>query len=112
MVPCDPRSWCSLPMLESAVAKRQARRKKEVSKPRDPNGIRQLSAELRDVADRLDHYAENMEEMGIETIRPLTGNFHLAVEKLRIFAASQVLSKLVAEAARLGVDAHEVFADD
>ena len=92
-----------------ARKKAPKRRAKEISKSRDAKGIRELAAELREVAQRLEGYAANMEAMGIPSIKPLTGNFHQAVEKIRVFAAQQVLAKLVAEGARRGLDAHEFF---
>lgn len=85
------------------------RKPKEISKPRDPNGIRELAEELREIAGRLESYAASMEAMKIPSIRPLTGNFHQATERIRVFSAQQVLAKLVAEGARRGHDAHEFF---
>jgi hypothetical protein len=85
------------------------RRPKEISKPRDAKGIRDLAAELREIAQRLEGYAAKMEAMGIPSIKPLTGNFHRAVERIRVFTAQQVLAKLVAEGARRGLDAHKFF---
>jgi hypothetical protein len=89
--------------------KPQKRKPKEISKPRDADGLRELAGELTELAQRLETYADGMEAMGIASIRPLTGNFHLAVERIRIFTAQQVLARLVTEATRQGRDAHEVL---
>jgi hypothetical protein len=89
--------------------KKAKRKPKEASPPRDSEGIRSLAGELREVADRLEAYADTMKEMGIPSIKPLTGNFHQALEKIRVFTAQQVLAKLMVEAERSGKDAHEIF---
>ncbi len=83
---------------------------KERSEPRTPQGIRALATELREVADRLDGYADSMQSLGIPAIKPLTGNFHQALEKIRVFTTQQVLARLMVEAEKLGKDAHDVFA--
>jgi hypothetical protein len=94
---------------EKKTAKK-SRKPKETSAPRKPDGIRALAAELREVADRLEGYADSMESLGIASIKPLTGNFHQALEKIRVFTTQQVLARLMVEAEKLGKDAHDVFA--
>lgn len=89
---------------------KKARAPKEVSPPRTAQGIRALAVELREAAQRLEDYAHTMQALKIPTIRPLTGNFHRAMERIRVFTAQQVLAKLMAEAERAGKDAHECFA--
>jgi hypothetical protein len=88
----------------------QKRRPKERSYPRSHEGIRALADELRDVVRRLDRYADSMQTLGIASIRPLTGNFHQALERIRLFTTQQVLGRLIVEASKLGIDAHELLA--
>ncbi len=95
------------------MAKKKARKRKpkKVSTPRDAAGIRELAEDVRALADRIDSYADQMDRMKIDAIRPLTGNFYQAVERIRVFSAQHILAKLVAEAEKRGFDAHEVFRD-
>jgi hypothetical protein len=83
---------------------------KERSQPRTSEGVRNLAAELREVADRLEGYADSMQSLGIRSIKPLTGNFHQALEKIRVFTTQQVLARLMVEAEKLGKKAHDVLA--
>jgi hypothetical protein len=93
---------------EKKTAKKP-RQPKERSEPRNPQGIRALATELREVADRLDSYADNMRSLGIPSIKPLTGNFHQALAKIRVFTTQQVMAKLMVEAEKLGKNAHDLF---
>ncbi len=88
---------------------KKPRAPKERSQRRTPQGIRALAAEVREVAERLDEYARTMQALDIASIRPLTGNFHQALERIRVFTAQQVLAKLMVAAERAGKDAHQCF---
>ena len=87
---------------ELAVAKPKGRTPKQISSPRDADGIRELAAPLRDIAKRIEGYAGQMENLNISSIRPLVGNFTRAVKKLEEFMARQLLAKIASES-------HEFF---
>lgn len=94
----------------AASAKQGAARKpKKASSPRDAAGIEELAGELRSIAETIDGYADAMRKMNIESIRPLTGNWDLAVAKIRDVIAKQILARLLVEAAKRGHEAHELF---
>lgn len=61
------------------------------------------------MADTIDSYAQAMRDLKIESIRPLTGNWNLAMTKLRDVINKQILARLLVESARLGYEAHELF---
>ncbi|MBI1903499.1 MAG: hypothetical protein HYS13_20540 [Planctomycetia bacterium] len=84
------------------MAKSKGRNPKQISAPRDADGVRQLATPLRKIADEIESYAEHMERLGVAEIRPLTGNFVRAVDKLADFLARQLLAKIAAES-------HEFF---
>lgn len=90
-------------------AKRSGRKPKKTSAPRDADGIQELAEELRAVADTVDGYANAMRKMRIESIRPLTGNWDLAVAKIRDVINKQILARLLVEADKRGYEAHELF---
>ncbi|MDA7977989.1 MAG: hypothetical protein MPJ50_04360 [Pirellulales bacterium] len=85
------------------------RRSKSASEPRNAAGIQELAQELRAMADTIDSYAQAMRDLKIESIRPLTGNWNLAMTKLRDVINKQILARLLVESARLGYEAHELF---
>jgi len=86
--------------------KKPKRKPKRPSLVRDINGVRALAAEVREVANQIEAYADGMITMNVPTIRPLTGNFHRALETIRVFAIQQVLGKIMAHAARNGAGSH------
>ncbi len=92
-----------------AVAGASSRKPKKASTLRDADGIQELAEELRGVADTIDGYANVMRRMRIENIRPLTGNWDLAVAKLRDVINKQILARLLVEADKRGYEAHEIF---
>lgn len=89
------------PRSRQPAAKR-LRAKKQPSPPRTASEIAALASRLRELADQIDQCAQVMRRQRIPAIRPLTGNFHIALDAIRRFVNRQMLPQ-VADAA------HETF---
>lgn len=74
-----------------------------------PQDIRLLAGELRSLANRIDDYVDEMQNLGMDTMRPLIGNWDYGTGVLKNFLTKQIFNKLIDHATKSGKDAHDVM---
>ncbi len=88
-----------------------AKRKSKIESPsRTSKQIRKLGKELKSLAAQIDKYADFMDDMGVKSIRPLTGNWENSIDTLKSVIVKQIHIKVVTAAAENGKDMLKVLA--
>ena len=87
------------------------RKPKQAAESKTPDGLRGLADELREIASKIDLYAQAMEVLDVGKMRMSTGNFNNAKKKILEFITSQISNRLALFAVRRGSELHDVLAN-
>ena len=95
-------------MMQGTPSKRK-RAPKTPSALKKPEDLNEIADELCEVAKEIRIYARNMKRLRIERIRPLMGNYTLALRNIKKFVTVQILNRLTVEAAKRGKTIHDII---
>ena len=77
---------------------KRKRRPKPEAITATPDDLRAMGEELLKLLETIRSHAASMDELRIEEIKILVGNYHNGVELIRNFFNTQIVNKIVAEA--------------